>query len=71
MESCHSSVHSSVGAFVNGMDGMNLFIISMYFYLVSKNWVYIQSFFFILTVLMTGIAWTLPESPKWLVSMGR
>jgi len=59
-----------IGSLYNMIDGLTMIGASLYFKYLSKNWLYLQALFFAISAIGTGIAFFLPESPRYLISKG-
>lgn len=57
------------GAIYNCSTGFSIVLSSIYFKWLSKNWFYIEVFFFGLKVISNVLIYLLPESPKYLIEM--
>lgn len=61
---------SIVGSAILFTDSATMLLLPLYFKLISKNWLYFQLFYFILSVISCIFLFFIPESPKYLLSKG-
>ena len=61
---------SMVGSIILFTDSATMIFLPLYFKLISKNWLYFQLFYLILSIIATFCLFLIPESPKYLVSKG-
>ena len=61
--------HSNfIGSLYNIFDSLSMIIASLYYKFISNNYIGIHLFFFVLILASTIISYSLPESPKFLIS---
>jgi len=68
MEIVRDQASSMTGSMINFCDALHVMCMSLYFYFVSKNWLYIYSFYTCLIAIAATLSFTLPESPAWLLN---
>jgi len=61
---------SIVGSAILFTDSATIILLPLYYKLISKNWLYFQLFYFILSVISCMCLFLIPESPKYLLSKG-
>lgn len=71
MEFLPSNKTSFVSAVTLGIDGFAMGFCALWFMVISKNWKSIFTFATILVYITFVLVWTMPESPKFLVTQGR
>ena len=69
IETRHKSISCSV---VNALDSCTMIVFGLYVLFISKNWIYLELFFYSLGILAyIVILFFMPESPKWNLIHGR
>lgn len=66
-----SKYKSMFGTILNIFDGGILILDYFYFFFVSKDWLYLHLFLLLMGVASFVVMFILPESPKYLLSMGK
>ena len=61
---------SIIGSIMLFTDSATMIILPLYFKFISKNWLYLQLFYFILSFISSLCLFLIPESPKYLLSKG-
>ena len=67
IKTTHATV---IGSFYNVFDGCTMIISSIYFKYISKEWIYLYEFFLGMCVISTLLTFFMPESPRYLISIG-
>ncbi len=62
---------SFVGSVYNIFDALTMCWMSLYFRYISKDWLYSQLICLILIAISTALAFRLPESPLYLIKVGK
>ena len=65
------SWHSTTGSIFNVFEGSIYVIASVYFWFLSKNWLYFVSVGYIFSLISACAIWLLPESPSFLIEKQR
>ena len=71
MEFLPSEKTTFVTSLTLGIDGFMMGVSALWFMLISNNWKTIFTFATILVYLSFVLVWSMPESPKFLVTQGR
>ena len=53
------------------IDGLTYMMVTVYFWLISKQWFYIISIGYLMSIVSAGLVWFLPESPVYLINLDR
>jgi MFS family permease len=61
---------STIGSIILFSDSATMIFLPLYFRLISKNWLYFQLFYLILSIFSTLALFWMPESPKYLLGKG-
>ncbi len=67
IKNTHSTV---IFSFYNTFDGWTMITASLYFKYISKDWMYLYSYFFSLCLVGMTISFFMPESPRYLICIG-
>lgn len=71
MEIIKPEAQSITCSVMNFCDALHIILMSLYFFFISKNWVYIHLFYTLLLFIATVMSFSLPEAPQWLVNADR
>ena len=70
-EIVHNRHSKIIGTFFNASDSLSMIFMALFYQYISRHWLPPQIICLILTALSCGLAWILPESPKFLIQRNK